>query len=140
MPKIHSEKNLRSAGFTLIEILIALSIIATLTAIAYPAYKSYIDKAMITLGISTLETVRRAMEEYNIANGNYPPAIDIATGQDGTGRIVIPPQLLSEFNSNLSSFESYVPATNNFTLTARARDRNRTLLVLTSGSVVTPGP
>jgi len=147
MIKIHSEKKLRrlstrnnSAGFTLIEMLIAIALIAILTAISYPIYTSYINKAKVTKGISTLETVRKSIEDYHINNASYPPALDIATGQDGTGRIVLTAELLSEFNGNLSSFESYAIGTDDYTLTARAIDTNRTVLVLKSGSVVTQGP
>jgi prepilin-type N-terminal cleavage/methylation domain-containing protein len=130
----------KSAGFTLIEMMIAIAIIAILTAIAYPIYTSSIDKAKVTKGISTLETVRKAIEDYHINFDSYPPAFDISTGEDGLGRKVIQPALLDEFKSNLSSFESYVPATDDYTLTARAIDTKHTLLILKSGSVVTLGP
>jgi prepilin-type N-terminal cleavage/methylation domain-containing protein len=129
-----------SAGFTLIEMLIAIAIIAILTAISYPIYNSSIDKAKRTKGISTLETVRKAFEDYHISYNNYPPAIDISTGLDDSGKVVLTPLLVAEFNSNLSSLESYVPATDDYTLTARAIDAKRTVLVLKSGSVVIVGP
>lgn len=147
MPQFRPEKlhdrnilSVGSAGFTLIEILIAIAIIAILTAISYPLYTSSIDKAKITKGIGTLETVRKAIEDYHINYGSYPPAINIATGEDGMGRKVIKPPLLAEFNSNLFSFVSYAPATDDYTFSARAIDTNHTLLVLKSGSVVAQGP
>lgn len=147
MLETHSENNWgslcnrkNSTGFTLIEIMIVIAIIAILTAISYPTYTSYIDKAKVTKGISTLETVRKTFEDYHINYGNYPPDLDISTGQDGTGRIVLTPQLLSEFNRNLSSFESYALGLDDYTLTARAIDSKHTILVLKSGSVVTQGP
>ena len=130
----------RSAGFTLIEILIVLAVLATLTAIAYPFYNTYIDKAKITVGISTLETVRKTLEEFHIGNESYPATIDMATGKDGLGKTVLPPALLAEFKSNLFSLDSYVVTADDYTLTARAFDRNHTLLVLTPGQVVTQGP
>lgn len=129
-----------SDGFTLIEMLIAIAIIAILTAISYPIYTSSIDKAKVTRGISTLETVRKAIEDYHINYGSYPPALDISTGADGSGRVVIQPALLDEFNTNLSSFVSYAISTDDFTLIARATDTKHTQLVLKSGSVVTLGP
>jgi prepilin-type N-terminal cleavage/methylation domain-containing protein len=130
----------RSAGFTLIEILIVLAVIATLTAIAYPFYNSYIDKAKVTVGISTLETVRKTLEDFRIDNGTYPATIDMATGKDDLGRTVLPAALLAEFKSNLFSRESYVATTTDYTLTARAVDSKHSLLVLTPGQVVTQGP
>jgi len=130
----------RYSGFTLIEIIVVLAILATLTAIAYPFYTSYVDKAKVTLGISTLETVRKTLEDFHIDNGNYPATIDMATGKDDLGKTVLPSALLAEFKSNLFSLESYVVTPLDYTLTARAFDRNHTLLVLTPGQVVIQGP
>ncbi len=147
MSEIHSEKCLsrrsrrkKTAGFTLVEILIALGIVATLSAIAYPLYQNYIDKAKLTVGISTLETVRKTIEDYHITYGYYPPALDIATGQDSAGKIVLDAMLLTEFKKNLSSLESFTPATDDYTLTAKAIDAKQTLLVLKPSSVISQGP
>lgn len=139
--KVHPARpfSLKSGGFTLIEMLVAIAIIAILSAIAYPVYTSSIDKAKTTKGINTLETIRKSIETYHVDYGVYPPTLDIATGQDGAGRTVLTPQLIDEFASNLSSFESYVIGTDDYTLTARAIDTKRSLLVLKSGSVVTQG-
>jgi len=119
--------------------MIVLAVLATLTAIAYPFYNSYIDKAKVTIGISTLETVRKTFEEFHIENGNYPATIDMATGKDDLGKTVLTTALLAEFKSNLFSLESYVATTADYTLTAKASDRKHTLLVLTPGQVVIQG-
>jgi prepilin-type N-terminal cleavage/methylation domain-containing protein len=147
MTKIRSEKSVMalplcrtSAGFTLIEMLIAIAIIAILTAISYPIYTNSLDKAKRTKGISTLETVRKSIEDYHINHNSYPPAIDITTGLDGSGNVVLAPQLVSEFNSNLASLDSYVPTSDDYTLTARATDSKHTVLILRSGSVIAVGP
>lgn len=129
----------RSSGFTLIEIIVVMAILAILTAIAYPFYNKYVDKAKVTVGISTLESVRKTLEDFQIDNGNYPAAIDMATGKDDLGKTVLPPALLAEFKGNLFSLESYVVTPLDYTLTARALDRNHTLLVLTPGQVVIQG-
>lgn len=129
-----------SSGFTLIEILIVMAIIAALTAVAYPFYTGYINKAKVTVGISTLETVRKTIEDYHGDHGDYPAGIDMATGKDPLGRTVLPAGLLAEFRSNLFSLESYLVTADDYTLTARAIDANHTLLVLTPGQVVTQGP
>lgn len=140
--KIHLSKSFpaRSSGFTLLEILVAIAIVAILSAISFPVYNSYIDKAKITLGISTLETIRKTFENYHSDYSSYPLSIDLATGEDGQGHVVLQRALLDEFKQHLSSMDSYFATTSDYTLTARAIDSKHTTLVLTPGQVVTQGP
>ena len=130
----------RRAGFTLVEILFALAIVAILSGIALPIYNNYIERAKITVSVSTLETVRLAIEDYHINNGTYPPAIDLSTGEDGQGKTVLQPALLAEFKNNLFSLESYAVAAADYTLTVKAKDAKHSLLVLTPGQVINQGP
>jgi len=128
-----------SSGFTLIEILIAIAIVAIISAISFPIYKGYIDKARITIGINTLETARKSLEEYHINNGNYPPTIEMTTGEDGQGVVVLQTMLLNEFRQNFFSIESYIVSSTGYTLKARAIDTSHSLLVLTPEQVITQG-
>ena len=147
MIKYHLEKfrgfksiSARSSGFTLIEILIALVIIGLLAGISIPFYNNYLDRAKLTVSINTLGTVRRAIDDYYSIHSTYPPAIDMTTGEDGLGKIVLNSELLADFRKTLFSLESYSPAASDYTLTARANDRKHTLLVLMSGQPITQGP
>lgn len=141
---IRVEKNTNEAlsdkGFTLLEILVVLAIIATLSAIAIPTYRHYINKAKVTLAISTLETVRKKMEFYHIDFGSYPVNIDFTTGKDDQGNTVFESTLLDEITRNIFNVESYTIAINSYTLKARARDTPHTMLILTPGQVVIQVP
>lgn len=134
-----SRKSPTSRGFTLIELLIVVAILSILAAIAFPAYKQYINKSKVTRAIATLETVRKAIATYHLDYSIYPPVLDITTGQDGMGRVVIYQSLLDEFNQNLSSFVSYQIETPGYLLTARANDAATTLLILRPESVIAQG-
>lgn len=147
MAEFYPEKNpaqfratVKPSGFTLVEILMVLAIIAALAAIAFPFYTGYIDKAKITLGISTLDTVRKTLEGYQVDNGNYPPDIDLSTGNDSLGKVVLTASLLEEFKRNLFSMESYIVASNDYTMTVKAKDSKQTLLVMTPRQVIKQGP
>ena len=134
--------NKKTSGFTLVEILVALAVIGIITAIAIPMYGTYLDRAKLTISINTLQSVARAMEEYHADHDNsYPPAIDINTGEDGSGNLVLNSSLLADFKKNLSSLDSYVtPTTGTYTLTVRAQDKMRTKLTLRPGQPIIQGP
>lgn len=51
-------------GFTLIEVMIVVAIIAILAAIALPSYRDYVLRSKIADATSALETMRTDMERY----------------------------------------------------------------------------
>lgn len=83
----------RDAGFTLIELMIVVAIVAILTAIAYPAYTSYITKTHRVAAEGCLSEYANYMERYYTTNLRYDqssatpvvanpfPVLDCATPQ-----------------------------------------------------------
>ncbi|HHL45433.1 MAG TPA: prepilin-type N-terminal cleavage/methylation domain-containing protein [Gammaproteobacteria bacterium] len=58
-------------GFTLIELMIVVAILAIVTTIAVPAYTGYVKTAQRTEGWNNLNGLQLALEEYYIENGKY---------------------------------------------------------------------
>jgi type IV pilus assembly protein PilE len=52
------------AGFTLIELMITVAIVAILTSIAYPAYRNYVLRGQITYATNALSSMSANMERY----------------------------------------------------------------------------
>ena len=76
MPDIADTKIRNKAeGFTLIELMIVVAIIALLAAISVPNFMSYRNKARIAAAVSTMGQVRGAMAAYAASYlGNpFPP-------------------------------------------------------------------
>jgi len=68
----------RSRGFTLIELMIAVAIVAILAAIAIPSYSEYIRRSRITEAISALSGMRVKMEQFFQDNRTYVGACGAA--------------------------------------------------------------
>ncbi|MGM0914345.1 MAG: type IV pilin protein [Pseudomonadota bacterium] len=66
----------RSAGFTLIELMIAVAIVAILASIAYPSYTSYVQKTRRTDAMSSLMQTAGQLERCYTVTNNYASAAD----------------------------------------------------------------
>jgi type IV pilus assembly protein PilE len=58
-------------GFTLIEVMIVVAIIAILTMVAYPSYRDSIVRGQLTDGTNGLSAIRAQMERYYQDNRTY---------------------------------------------------------------------
>ena len=59
-------------GFTLIELMVVVSIISILAAIAIPQYQPYITRAQTTEAISLAQEIKFSINEYYKHNGRFP--------------------------------------------------------------------
>ncbi|HAF45475.1 MAG TPA: pilus assembly protein PilE [Gallionellaceae bacterium] len=99
-------------GFTLIELMIVVAIVAILATVAMPAYNDYVLKARLPEATSALAADRVQMEQYFQDNRRYS---DVIGGTDCGGTR---------------------PTTSNFTITCAATDT--TYLITATGNANSP--
>jgi len=79
--------NLRTehSGFTLVELMITVAILAVLAAVAIPMYSNYMNRAKQSDAIIGLKAAQMAQEQYFSENNDYSSTIDILPGFNDTG-------------------------------------------------------
>ncbi|WP_042862451.1 type IV pilin protein [Acinetobacter modestus] len=62
---------MRDRGFTLIELMIVITIIAIVAAFAFPSYQEYVRKAKRTDAESDMMAISNRLQKYKIANFSF---------------------------------------------------------------------
>lgn len=68
----------KNAGFTLIEVMIAVAIVGILAAIAYPSYQDSVRKGRRNDGMSTLLDAAQKLEVYRSRESSYTTTAGLA--------------------------------------------------------------
>ncbi len=66
----------RARGFSLLELLVAMAIMATLLSIIAPRYMGHIERAREAVLKDDLATMRRLIDQYHSDRGAYPDSLD----------------------------------------------------------------
>lgn len=69
MPRTAASR--RARGFTLIEVMITVAIVAILSAIALPAYTAYIQRSRVPAALDALSALATRLEQRYQDTGNY---------------------------------------------------------------------
>lgn len=67
--------SLKHTGFTLIELMIAIAVMAALIAIAIPSYQAYVERARRSQAIGDISTISMAIERYYTNHFTYPATL-----------------------------------------------------------------
>lgn len=69
-------KHKHQFGFTIVELLIVIVVIAILAAISIVAYNGIQQRARDNSRITKIQSIAKAIELYKVDNGRYPPILD----------------------------------------------------------------
>ena len=78
-------------GFTLIELMIVVAIIAILASIAIGQYQDYVIRSQISEGATLAESIKIAIAEYNTFHGR------LAAGNNGSYGMVQPTSIVGSY-------------------------------------------
>jgi prepilin-type N-terminal cleavage/methylation domain-containing protein len=67
---------LMAKAYTLVEILITIVVLGVLVAIALPVITGGMEKAIVSEGVNTVQTLHAAMNRYKLENGSWPSTND----------------------------------------------------------------
>jgi general secretion pathway protein G len=67
-------------GFTLLELMIVVSIIGILATLAVPSYQSSVVKAKEAALRQNLSTIRDVLDQHKADQGKYPPSLSALVG------------------------------------------------------------
>jgi len=124
MLRLHA-RHARPAGFTLIEVLLALVILAVLVAIALPSYKQYRDRAMIAQAVNDIAAMNLQLRDYITQNHVAPPDLSAigATGKlDPWGNAYVYANLAVAGVGGARKDKNLVPINTDFDLYSKGKD------------------
>jgi type IV pilus assembly protein PilE len=109
------------AGFTLIEVMITVAVVAILAAVALPNYFDYVTRSRLVEAKTSLVDMRTRLEQYFLDNRAYPKSKDKCVTADKTpasDEIRLPPDAISDSKNKYFKVECTTMTTTTYTVTA----------------------
>ncbi len=106
----------KQRGFTLIELMIAMVVIAILAAVGYPSYLDYVARGKRAEGKGALLRAAQQMERFYSVNNCYP-SNTANCGSAGTSAAALTAASINAFSGDSAASSAY-----NLTVTTNAQD------------------
>lgn len=74
-----------ASGFTLIEVVVALAVVAITTSLAFSTYRRHVQRGHRVEAVQALLAGAAEQEKYHLAHGQYAGRLDAAVGADPPG-------------------------------------------------------
>ncbi len=117
-----------SQGFTLIELMIAVAIVAVLASIAYPAYQDSVRKGRRAEAFTALSTLQQAQERWRSNNASYTTTLantaSAASAPNGLGVVAGTSSGLYTISVSSTNATDYTATATANTGTSQASDGN----------------
>ncbi|MFC1702601.1 pilin [Pseudomonadota bacterium] len=124
---INSDNNQAySKGFTLIELMISIAIVAILVAMAVPAYNDYTVRSKVAECINGAAVAKISISEYRQSLGAWPPTM-VQAGLNTAG-----------MSYYCTALNNYQPTTGSFTIDANEAVIGSPLAIDSVAPVMTP--
>jgi general secretion pathway protein G len=79
--RFHTAKQPAQRGFTLMELVIVMTVIAILVSVAVPVYVTHVRRAKEVVLMNDLDEMRRAIDKYTVDKEKAPQSLqDLVTG------------------------------------------------------------
>lgn len=104
-------KKIRKNGFTLFELLVSISIIAILTAVAVVSFGGVNKKARDSRRIADLGKIRIALEGHRQANGIYPVDLNTLVTESFLQTVPLDPKTRVAYDYGQTDYTYYLCAT-----------------------------
>lgn len=125
-PEINMRLPIRQHGFTLLELMIVVAIIALLVGVVAPRYFGQLEKSERSAAKAQLHAFARAMDNYRVDTGKYP------TQNEGLSALTTRPSANQKWNGPyLQGSAPKDPWGNDYGYEVR-RDKNKTIYLIRS--------